>query len=186
MKKLLFLLVLLISIQMYSQEHFKFNGVPIDGKADEFVGKLKNKGFKTIPHIDGIMEGEFAGQSVQLFIFSTKKTNTVWKVVAVLKKQNTWDSLKSQYLKYKDLYSIKYGKSNDEAEFFSYPYYEGCGKELQALRNGKGVYRTVFKLESGVIIVGLSEFEAVSLEYEDIINSKLVKKEEDNAILDDI
>ena len=70
--------------------------------------------------------------------------------------------------------------------FFSKPYYEGDGYELQALRKEKCHYISFYKLPLGAAIVEISQFGHIQIGYEDNINYELKKKEEESEALDDI
>lgn len=189
MKKMLFsLLVILMSVNAFSQEHLEFNGVPIDGKIETFVQKLESKGYKLVEYMgsNAVMKGDFAGNSATLFILGSKKTKTVWKVAAQFADKDSWSDLKSQYKDYKKLYTQKYGEPSDHFEFFSKPYYEGDGYELQALRKGKCNFISFYTLDAGTICVELSKSECLQLGYEDKINSEISRNEKQSTVIEDI
>ena len=48
-----------------------------------------------------------------------------------------------------ELFTKKYGEPKDHFEFFSSPYYEGDGYELQALRKEKCNYISFWTLDKG-------------------------------------
>lgn len=188
MKKLVLLFVaMLMSTTFFAQEHLDFRGVPIDGHIDNFVSKMEGLGYTLDNKSDksAKMSGQFTGRNVELWIFYTRKTHTVWKVVMYFD-EDSWSSLKSDYFEYKKLYTQKYGEPSSSYEFFSKPYYEGDGYELQALRKEKCHYLSLYKLDTGTIAVQISEFEQLKLAYEDEINSDLMTEEKNSAALDEI
>ena len=182
------LLFILMNVSVFSQVHLEFNGIPIDGTTEEFVRKLESKGFKLVEYMgtNAVMKGDFAGNSATLFILGSKKTKTVWKVAAQFADKESWRDLKSQYKDYKELYTQKYGAPSDHFEFFSKPYYEGDGYELQALRKGKCNYISFFTLSAVTICVELSKSECLQLGYEDKINSEISASEKQSAVMQDI
>lgn len=189
MKRVLFLLtVFLTSLNVFSQEHMMFNGIHIDGKVEELVHKLELKGYKLDTYLDGhaIMTGTFAGKSATLYILGTVRTKTAWKISVNFGESNSWYSLKGEYNDFKELYTKKYGRPESHYEFFSDPYYEGDGYELQALRLNKCHYLTIYDLDTGSIAINLSSSESLTLSYEDKINRVLKTQEETNQALDDI
>ena len=189
MKRMLFLLTVFFTcLNVFSQEHMMFNGIPIDGKVEELVHKLEIKGYKLDQYLDGhaIMTGTFAGKSATLYVLGTVKTKTAWKVSVDFGESNSWYSLKREYNDFKDLFTKKYGKPKTHYEFFSDPYYEGDGYELQALRRNKCHYLTIYDLDTGNIAINLSSSESLKLIYEDKINGVLKTQEETNQALDDI
>ena len=68
-------------------DKLKFNGVEIDGNIDEFINKMKTKGFvfdKAEENNVVIMLGEFIGQKCRLYIVPTPKSKIVWKILIFL------------------------------------------------------------------------------------------------------
>lgn len=70
MKRLIFsLLISLITISAFAKKDVtKFLGIPVDGTKSEMIQKLKAKGFKSSYYDNEILEGEFNGRSVKIFI----------------------------------------------------------------------------------------------------------------------
>lgn len=168
--------------------HMEFKGIPLTGKIDNFVKKLQEQGY-TLEKNKGnsaIMSGQFTGKDAEVYVFSTKKSNTVWKVVIYLPKQTSWYSIKAQYEYYAEMYGKKYGTPAHTFAFFSDPYYEGDGYEMQAVRNKKCHYFSSYHTAEGVISVEISEFEQVKIVYEDDANTVLMDSEKAEAVINDI
>ena len=189
MKKILSLIIVaLMPLFVFSQEHMDFRGVPLDGDLNSFIGKMKELGY-TLNKLDGdvaIMKGKFTGEDVDLYISATPKTKTVCKVNLYFSEKSSWNSLKSQYEEYKELFSKKYGENKKSYEFFSKPYYEGDGYELQAVRKEKCTYSTFYDTPRGYIAVQISKFECLLVGYEDKINIELRSTEKDSKNLNEI
>ena len=82
MKKLLFFaLALLIGTSVYAQEKdiTKFLGIPIDGTKSEMIAKLKEKGFTPFWYNNDVLEGEFNGTDVGIFIATNN--NKVYRIM---------------------------------------------------------------------------------------------------------
>lgn len=190
MKKLLFLILAFCSsvAAMAQNGHLEFKGVPIDGNIDNFVSELKKQGFEELHRLDAgaIMKGNFTGKDANIYILPSAKTKTVWKVSAQFGEDESWQDLKSYYFEYVKLYASKYGEPSNHFEFFSSPYYEGDGYELQALRKDKCNYLTAFELSNGVITISITTQGKVSLSYEDSKNAEIMKQEKKSNALDDI
>ena len=171
-----------------SISHLEFKGIPINGKIDNFVNKLETQGFRITEKLDDIvmMKGQFTGKDATIYIISTKKSKTVWKVVVEFSEQSSWFSLKSDYNYYKEMFVKKYGIPTDNYEFFSKPYYEGDGYELSALRNGKCHYISAFETKSGVVYLEISKFKKIKINYEDETNSNIMNREKEESVIDDI
>lgn len=168
--------------------HLEFKGIPITGKIDNFVKKLQEQGF-TLDKRQGnsaIMNGQFAGKDAEIYVFGTKKTGTVWKVVVYLPKRTTWYSIKSEYEFYKDMYERKYGTPEHSYTFFSDPYYEGDGYEMQAVKLEKCTYFSSFHVSNGEIYIEISKFQQIKLAYEDAANTVIMDSEKATAVIDDI
>lgn len=70
-------------------------------------------------------------------------------------------------------------------EFFSDPYYEGDGYEMQALRKDKCDYISYWEVENGIVSVKMGNSSMI-LSYEDSANSAIASKERENDIQDNI
>lgn len=196
MKKIIFLVGLLFTfLNSFSQEiqeaeHMTFKGIPINGKLSDFVSEMKNKGFTFGEHVVKddivIMSGDFAGKPAVIYILATPESKTVWKVGVFYDKQDTWLSLKLDYLQVKDVYSKKYGEPDYEKEYFFKPYYEGDGYELQAIKAGKCIYYSSMKTDTGSISIQINKLCEIQISYEDKLNSELNIKEKENSALNDI
>ncbi len=183
-----FLFSLVGLFAMAQTEHMTFKGVPIDGKLEIFISKLVKQGFTVEYQTDNgaILEGEFAGKSnCSVIVVTTQISKIVWKVAVQFPKKSSWYSLKDEYQTFKTSYTNKYGKPKSY-EFFSKPYYEGDGYELQALRNKKCSYISFFATEQGSIVLELNSDEEVQVGYEDGINSEVAQQEKKQIVSDDI
>ncbi|CUQ22437.1 hypothetical protein [Bacteroides thetaiotaomicron] len=168
--------------------HLDFKGVALDGTLSSFMKKLQEKGFikeKDLGNDAAIMKGEFANESVTLYILASQDSKTVWKVCAEFPKTASWSSLKMKYFDFKELYTKKYGEPQSY-EFFSKPYYEGDGYEQLALSKEKCTYSSYFKTKEGYISVEINKYSCIEISYEDAINNELRKKEKEKNILNDI
>ena len=176
------------SIAQDSVSHLEFKGIPLNGKIDNFVNKLKAQGFSVSKQLGDIvvMEGTFTGKDATVYIISSEKSHPVWKVLVKLPKRTSWSSIKSDYEYYKEMFTKKYGNPTDNYEFFSKPYYEGDGYEMSALRNEKCHYISAYENPAGVIYIEMSTTEQLSINYEDKVNSNIREQEKEASVIDDI
>lgn len=193
MKRLTLAIIAIFTFgQIVAQEepaHMEFMGIPIDGKASEFVGQLEQKGFTTISEEDWIvkMEGIFANEECLIFVVATPETGIVWKVGVVYKEVYTsWSSMVADFNELKKLYTRKYGEIQRDVQFFEYPYELGDGFEMSALERDKCFYGTIYELKTGDIGISLISTCQIMISYEDDINTGIYKAESENAILEDI
>lgn len=168
--------------------HLEFKGIPINGKIDDFVKKLQAQGFTIVKKEDlGVMmNGQFTGKEAEVMILNTKRTKTVWKVVVYLPKQTSWYSIKSEYKYYTEMFTKKYGTPLHTFSFFSEPYYEGDGYEMQAIRNEKCTYFSGYHTQEGIISVDISKYQQIKIAYEDSANTTLMDREKEDAVINDI
>ena len=68
-KSAILFLVLLLPLTILAQKDVtQFLGIPIDGFKPEMILKLKNKGFTVNPRKKDVLEGEFNGSSVNIYV----------------------------------------------------------------------------------------------------------------------
>ena len=193
MKRIVSIIALFLGscILLNGQEHLKVKNIPIEGSATSFIAKLKATGLKhyTGSGTDEVLKGQFAGMPDCYFIIAASdKTQTVFRVGIMTDNSVSWSSLKSKYNGIKDSYSSKY-PDYKSYEYFTEPYYEGDGYELQALRLEKCTYATYFFTDEGSITVemkGSSGEGYVVITYEDNIGFEKAKAERNATVIDDI
>ncbi len=61
------------------QEVTKFLGIPVDGSKAEMIRKLKEKGFTPSPLRGDVLEGEFNGAEVNVYVATNN--NKVWRIM---------------------------------------------------------------------------------------------------------
>lgn len=194
MKKIVIVLIVIIfspiGIDLFSQNnrHLTFKNIPITGKLPDFVNLMEKEGFNLLntKNNTAVMEGRFVNQTCEIYVIATPKSNIVWKVVVYLPENNNWISIKTNYNDFKDQFRKKYGSSFKHYEFFIKPYYEGDGYEMQAIRNEKCRYLSIWDLPEGSIAVEISKYEQIKFTYEDKINGDKLTKEKSAQIQDDI
>ena len=70
---------LAVSKNLYAQKDVtQFLGIPVDGYKSEMIQKLKSKGFTINPHKADVLDGEFNGTDVNIFIATDN--NKVWRI----------------------------------------------------------------------------------------------------------
>lgn len=69
-----------LTVCAYAQTDItKFLGIPITGSKAEMVTKLKAKGFKAAPGLDGVLEGQFNGKDVYVHVVTNG--NKVYRIM---------------------------------------------------------------------------------------------------------
>ena len=195
MKKILLTLCVgLLTFAIHAQEHMIFKDVSMGCNITTFVSQLKAKGFTVEEEADyGVtLKGDFAGKrNCFVFVFPTKQSKMVWKVAVKFPDHSSWDSIKSEYLTFKDSYTKKYGKPESH-EFFSSPFEEGNGYEMTAIMVEKCTYVSYFRTNMGLITlqicnnVSQKQNSCVLVNYEDFINFAIYSKEVEAIVQQDI
>jgi uncharacterized protein YciU (UPF0263 family) len=172
MKKVLLGLTLVLGTLVSNGQEFM--GIKVDGQKDLSISSFKSKSFILSSDVDGIatMKGKIGNDEVELFIMYTPITKTVWSYKVFLPKQNSWSYLKSDYQKYLNLLTEKYGPADKTYAFFSSPYNDGDGYEMTGVAVDKCNYASFWKKEQGVRIK-ISKYKQVQISYENTKNSEL-------------
>lgn len=167
-------------------EHMSFKGVPIDGSLNEYVAKMKQRGFQYLGTDDGtaLLNGDFAGyKNCNVAVTTLKKIDLVHKIGVIFPNQETWSRLSSNYSDLKQMLNEKYGNPNDEAELFDVkpfqlPLDDNMKMHQVGMDNCK--FYTVWKTDKGDIELSIdhSGFTScfVKVVYFDKINSAIISE----------
>lgn len=120
--------------------------------------------------------------SIFLLLLNLKKVRCIQ---VLYPEEESWKTIKTDYLNLKGYYKQKYS-IGDDFDFFDYPYEEGDGYEMIAVENGKCHYTSFFDTLSGCIMISISEYKKIHIVYEDATNTSLNDNEKDSLILNDI
>ena len=164
-----------VMVHLNAQEHLRFMNIPIEGTMRRFAAKMETKGFVLdYAEEDGVqMTGTFIGRDCNLYMFKDPKTEK-FRVVSVCfkKKYNSWYSLKGSYTKIVNGYIGKYGNPSKTAHTFLYPYYEGDGYEMSAVRSDNCRYWSYWEFDEGNIIVTILKDAKIMIYYRDKLNGE--------------
>lgn len=89
MKKVLLLMMgCIVSLAVMAQKDVtKFLGIPVDGTVSAMVQKLAAKGFKKVYGFDNVLQGQFNGSDVHVFIGTNN--NKVYRIM--VSEKTEWD-----------------------------------------------------------------------------------------------
>lgn len=193
MRTLLIILLLLL-FTTFGQGQMIFNTIPLGGLYANFKIELQKKGFTY--HSDKAKEaenifsysGKFIDKDVDLRVFVTPTTKTVWRIEVDLPSLQSWTDLKTEYTDLQKKMTQKYGGAFSGHASFLSPYSEGDGKELLAVAQNKCNYDYYWKTDNGSIMIKIiSHAEGTALinvSYEDKNASATNKSEKDKIIMD--
>lgn len=136
MKKLILIGMTLLMTAVSSAQTFA--GIALSGNVDVFRQKLTTKGFTYSKTIDNgfLYTGKIANEKVDVYIVHTRKSRYVAKVVVYFPENFTFQRLITNYEEKKAVLVSKYGEPSDCFDYFTSPYYDGDGYELQAVSSG--------------------------------------------------
>lgn len=176
-----------IRIAKEAKTHIKFMGIELNNAVDLVMLDLSKKGFEMIDiRKEGYgMLGKFMGRKAIVTLHSTPESNNIYMVNVAFDEENSWYSLKSDFLNIVKSYRAKY-KCIDSGRTFLEPYYEGDGFELQGVEKDKCCYFDKYEAEGGTIYVEISDMRRIIIKYIDTFNSKRNERETINKNLDEI
>lgn len=158
----------------------QFDGVNISGSLSTVVAKYKEKGYKLI-EIDNdaaFLTGKVGVKTIELYVFSSPKSKTVYRVQVFLPKKNLWDELVSEYDYMLEVLEGKYGKKSSEYKSFAKPYEEGDGYEMTALSVEKVTWKAFWlDLQNTAILMEISKYKQVSVSIENRSNFNVYSRE---------
>jgi len=187
MKKIILsLMVVLMTISSYAQTespHLTFKGVPIDGTLNEYVQKMKQKGFTYLGTEDGIalLKGDFAAyKGCTIGVTTLKQKDLVSKITVIFPNCDTWATLANNYYSLKEMLTEKYGEPADVfEEFQGYSEPRDDNARMHELGMDRCKYVTTFATPKGSIqlSIGHNSFSAsfVLLSYFDKINGETIR-----------
>ena len=179
-KRLFFILVAVMMVTSIQAEgHMKFKGIEIDGVPQEFVQKLKAKGFTHIGKENGsdMLLGDFAGFK-NCVIGVASYADKVAKVAVIIPDDsNSWSLFYGKYASLKEMLTQKYGEpSADEEEWQGY---EGkpkddnsCMHELKMDRAKIGSYFETPEGNIELLILSIKMQCCIMIAYYDAVNYK--------------
>lgn len=172
---------------MESSNHLKFKGVPIDGKLEDFVSRMKRKGFKHIGTQDDdteIMQGDFADfKECTVYVTTLDSKDLVSRIAVAFPKQDQWEYLYGDYKHLKELLTEKYGNPSSCTEKFQSSYGSGLsddGDKMDEVKFDRCKYKTRFTTDNGEIVLWIEHngFSScyVMLSYKDKENRKAIRE----------
>jgi hypothetical protein len=172
-----------------STDHLTFKGVPINGTLNEYVSKMKKKGFVHIGTKDRIamLKGDFAAyKNCIVGVATLKQMDLVSKITVIFPEQDTWSGLSSNYFSLKELLTEKYGEPYESVEEFQsdiQPRHDN--DKMYEVGFDRCKYYTIYETDKGSIQLSIDHdgvsSSFVRLTYFDKVNGKIIR---DKAIDD--
>jgi len=185
---LLFVVIVMTSFAQLKQDtskHLIFKGVPLDGKLDQYILKMKQNGFKDISTTDGIamLQGDFAGyKDCYVGVSTLKQKDLVHKIVVLFPEKETWSTLSGNYFNLKQMLQEKYGNPTDVVEKFdTFKEPRDDNSKMYEVKFDRCKYYSIWDTDKGEIQLAIDHNSVTScfvkLVYFDKINSATVKKQ---------
>ena len=187
MKKIILsLTVMLMSLTTFAQTespHLSFKGVPIDGTLNEYVQKMKQKGFDYLGTKDGtaILTGDFAAyKGCTVGVATLRQKDLVSKITVIFPDCETWAGLSNNYFSLKDMLTEKYGEPAEVIEKFqSYSEPKDDNSRMHEVKMDRCKYITFFETPKGDIQLYIGHDNMMScyvmLSYFDKINGDVIR-----------
>ena len=169
--------------QTQSSDHLTFKGVPIDGTLNEYVSKMKQKGFTLVGTEDGIamLRGDFAAyKDCIVGVATLKQEDLVSKITVIFPERDTWSSLSGNYFDLKEMLTQKYGEPSKSVEKFdTYSEPRDDGDRMHSVKMDNCKYYTTYETDKGSIQLSIEHNSVLScyvlLSYYDKNNSDIIK-----------
>lgn len=163
--------------------HLSFKGVPIDGTLNEYVQKMKQKGFDYIGTEDGIaiLSGDFAAyKGCTVGVATLKQKDLVSKITVIFPSCESWASLANNYYSLKEMLTEKYGEPAEVTENFQgYSDPRDDNDRMYQVKMDRCKYITTFETPKGSIHLYIGHNNMlrcyVLLSYFDKINGDIIR-----------
>lgn len=180
------LIVALIALTSFAQTespHLLFKGVPIDGTLNEYVQKMKQKGFDYLGTEDGIaiLSGDFAAyKGCTVGVATLRQKDLVSKITVIFPNCETWAALSNNYYSLKEMLTEKYGDPADVIEKFQGDFEPRDDKDRKyEVIMDRCKYVTTFETPKGSIQLSIGHDSVTScyvlLSYFDKINGDVIR-----------
>lgn len=185
MKKILFLFAALIISASMCAQHLTYMDVPIDGRIDQVVEALVEKGMEYKGNISKDIAQlcyDSNGQPIDVLVVANEETGNVFRIGVMTQPKFNWKMLKREYEMYQKQLYEKYGVPTTY-EMFMHPYNTKKmirKRALEALINDKAVWSSFFKTYGtndtliGTVSLAITPYAnlaRVVIYYEDAANS---------------
>lgn len=176
-------LITLTSFAQTESPHLSFKGVPIDGTLNEYVQKMKQKGFDYLGTEDGIaiLSGDFAAyKGCTVGVATLRQKDLVSKITVIFPNCETWAALSDNYYSLKEMLTEKYGEPADFIEKFQgYSEPRDDNDRMYEVKMDRCKYVTTFETSRGSIQLSIGHNSMIScfviLSYFDKINGEVIR-----------
>lgn len=189
MRKFLFTLAfaLMAMVTFAQDEHMTFKGIPMQGPLNDFVQKLKGKGFTLMESTKetAVLNGKFATYDNCYVCVYTEKNN-VSSVAVMFPEQETWNAITRRYYNLKEMLTEKYGAPVATIERFSDREPVSDVMRFYAILKDECKYQSTFETKNGSMILSMIKVNfntaSVVIRYTDNINEEELRK----TMMDDL
>jgi hypothetical protein len=176
-KNIILLLIIILLNACSSIGHMEFENVPINGNLEKFVNEMIKLGFtepQLVKENQIKLIGEFLGEDCGIYVYGTKKNQTIYKV-RVNMPEEVQDSLQSSFEKLQKIYSSEYGIGTTRYKQYGHPERFMFNEAALARQLRKGDYSR-YVTASGDITVEVQD-GYISITYIDNVNAEIREKE---------
>lgn len=162
MKRVVLLLITIVCFCACTKEkEVKIKGVPFLSKYNDFVSGIKEVGFTEDRFCSSysLLKGTFIGQEANICVHLSHTNDSIKYVHITFGDIRIWKDLQSMYNDVVEMYIKKYGKPIEKISRFNYPYSDGDGREIEAIRSENAIFKTIFKCKDCYILIIIDAFD---------------------------
>lgn len=160
-----------------AQKHLKFMGIPIDGKRDAMIVKMKEVGFTIQTQQNEVgteLFGNYMNSEGWLRIWNSNISKTVYLLEFIFPKGD-FNTVYEHYIGLKNVLLGIYGKPTEVLEDKPEEIFD------TAWDLGVFTFATYYETEEGLITLEISEKQhRVEISFQDNINAEIMRKEKNN------
>lgn len=149
-------------------------GIPVDGKRDAMIEKVKDIGFTKQTQQNEVateLFGEYMNRKGWLRIWNSERTKMVYLIEIIFPKGN-FESVYKEYIEIKNILFSLYGKPTEELEDKKEDIFD------TAWDLGVFTFSTYYETKQGLITLEISEKDhRVALSFQDNANAEIMRKE---------
>lgn len=156
MKRILMtLLCVMCTLLMFGEKHMMFRTLTIDGDLKVAMKEVKKWGFMgmKIKNVAALM-GTLDGEDVMISLIATPETHTLFSVAVIYEGAEQWTEQLAKYNVINASISAQYGEPTKLINEWEAPYSIDY-KPIQAFKEGKATYGTVYTCPEGEVAVDI-------------------------------
>lgn len=167
----LIMLIMASSIlECHAQAHLTFMGIPITGKREAMLSKLRAKGFteKTQENEVAVeLKGRYLNRPVYLRVYNSNVSQTVYLIDVFFPTGKFWD-IYDQYIYYRKRFTRIYGKPTDIID--------DDLEEMEDADFEDPIFGTYYESSKGLVSIDIAK-NRIEISFQDKRNAQIMRRE---------